>query len=97
DGRKAWRQRTAGHDMLRPDLMGSGVEIFEVAGPDIHGADTEPHLARIQAIEIHHSFQRLSERADVIEAFLFNPPLGVEKRRKVAWREEAQSPSEYRG
>ena len=47
--REARRQRAAGDDMRRADLVRGAVEIDEVAGPDVDCADAEAHLARIDA------------------------------------------------
>jgi hypothetical protein len=38
------------------------VEIREVAGADVHRADREAHLTRVDAVEIHQRFQRPLQR-----------------------------------
>src|SRR5262245_35004324 len=68
DGGTAGRQRPARHDVLGPDRVGGRVEIHEVAAADIDGADTEPHLAGIDAIEVDESFQRAAQRGGVVPA-----------------------------
>ena len=68
DRRKARRQRTARHDMLRPDGVSGGVEIDEIAGPDIDGARAEARHPGIEAIKIDQALQRSLERFGVIEA-----------------------------
>jgi hypothetical protein len=55
--RKTWRQRPAGHDMLDADRHLSAVEIGEIAGLDVDGADAQPHfLSCVDAIEIDEPF-----------------------------------------
>src|SRR5215475_15014700 len=56
-GRKAGRQRTAGHDVLRPYAMGGGVEIDKVSSTNIHGPDAEAHASCIDPVEIHQALK----------------------------------------
>src|SRR5450432_2901373 len=51
------RQRAAGDHMRRRDVVGRAVEVREIAGSHVHGADTEPHRASIEPIKIHQTFE----------------------------------------
>src|SRR5215468_3994474 len=69
-GRKAGRQRTAGHDMLRPYAIGGGVEIGKVPSTNVHGAHTEAHATGIDLVEIHQTFESSFHRRSIIVAGL---------------------------
>jgi len=56
--------------MLGPDAISRVVEIGEVAGGHVDGADAEPQVAGIDAIEIHQALERPLERGGVIVARL---------------------------
>src|SRR5262245_33661621 len=51
DGREAWRQSAARHDMLRTYRLGGGVEILHVACQYLYRADACPHQPRLQEAE----------------------------------------------
>ncbi len=88
-GGKARRQRAAGHDMGGGDLVRLVVEIGEVAGPDVGGADAEAGLARIDPVEIHQALEQRLERRDVVEAEVPGIAGRREDRRRKARLEEA--------
>src|SRR6516165_5591529 len=69
-GRKAGRQRAAGHDMLRPYAMRGGVEIGKVPSTNIHGADTEAHATGIDPVEVDQTFEGRSQWRSIIIAGL---------------------------
>src|SRR5215470_14343851 len=68
DCRTAGRQRAARHDVLGPDLVGRRIEIDEIAAADVDGADAEPHLAGIDAVEIDEALECAAQRRGVIPA-----------------------------
>ena len=49
DRREARRQGAGGHDVLRADPVAPGVEVGEVAGADVDGADAEAGRPRVDA------------------------------------------------
>jgi hypothetical protein len=53
----------ARHDVLRSDLVSAGVEIDEVAGPDIDSARAETRHSSIEVIKIHQALKRVLEVA----------------------------------
>lgn len=55
--------------MFGADIVGRGIEILEVAGAYVDGADAETHGSGIDAIKVHQPFQRRLQRCDVVEAF----------------------------
>jgi len=65
---KAWRQRTARHDMFRPDRMRVVIKASEVAAPNVHGADAEACGAGIDAVEVHQALQGPLQLAGVVDA-----------------------------
>jgi hypothetical protein len=65
-----------------------GVEVDEIARPDIDGARTEPGLARVEAIEIDHALQRVLEIARIVEAGRLDCPGRLEPRHYWARSEE---------
>src|SRR5262249_8147178 len=73
---KTGRQRAAGNDVLGPDAMGRVVEIGEVTGSDVDGANAEPEVTGIDAIEIHQARERPLERGSVIVARLVDAAPG---------------------
>src|SRR5262245_4256057 len=81
-GRKARRQRAAGHDMLRSYAMGGGVEIGEVSSTDIYGADAEPHVSCIDPVEIHQTLKGSLQRRSVIVAGLVRGAGRPQRRRR---------------
>ena len=69
DRREARRQGAAGHDVARIEATGiAGVEVPEVAVPDVDRADRETHASRIEEVEIDQRFQRLLQRLGVVVA-----------------------------
>src|ERR1700756_4510670 len=80
-GRKAGRQRTAGHDMLRPYGIGGGVEIGKVSSTNIHGADAEAHASGIDPVEIHQTLEGSLQRRSIIVAGLVRCARGPQRRR----------------
>jgi hypothetical protein len=60
------RQRPARHDVLWPDPVGVGIEVGEIAGPNIDGSDAEARFARIDPIEVDQTLQRALEFACII-------------------------------
>ncbi len=64
------RQRGRGHDVLGRDDMALilGVEIDEIAGAHLGGAETQTDLAAIDAVEIDVVEQGLAQRRGVVEA-----------------------------
>ena len=53
--------------MGRSDLVGQAVEVGEVAGLDVGGADAEAGLFGVDAVEIDQPFEQRLERRDVVE------------------------------
>src|SRR5271154_4202624 len=68
DGGKTGRQGCAGHDMLRADRAGRGIEIHEVAAPHIDCADAKTHAVGVDTIEIDQLFERRLETAGIASA-----------------------------
>ena len=62
--------------------VGGVVEIDEVAGADVDGADAEAHLAGVDAVEIDQALQRRLERRGVVEARRLRLPAGLKPRRQ---------------
>jgi hypothetical protein len=89
--RKSRWKCTARHDVLRSDLVGAGVEIDEVAGPDIDRARAEARHSRIEAIKIHQALKRVLEVAGVVEAGCPGRSPRSEPRHHRSHREEARS------
>src|SRR5690242_1747928 len=81
-GRKARRQRTAGHDMLRSYAMGGGVEIGKVSSSNIYGADAEPHVSCIDPVEIRQTLEGSLQRRSVIVAGLVRGAGRPQRRRR---------------
>ena len=52
--------------------MSSGVEVDEIAGPDVHRPHAKSHLSRVYAIEIDQSFQRALQACGIVEARRFD-------------------------
>jgi hypothetical protein len=50
------------------DLFGGIVEVGEVAGADVHGADAQAHLARVDAVEVDQALERGAQRFGVVVA-----------------------------
>ena len=89
--REAGRQGAASHHMRRADLVGGAVKIHEVAGANIDGADTESHCPRVDQIEMHQTFERRSQRCNVVIAQRLRRTVRIEERRrhtrlKKPWR-----------
>src|SRR5215475_7384003 len=80
--RKAGRQRTAGHDMLRLYAIGGGVEIGKVSSTNVHCAHTETHATSIDPVEIDQTFEGSSQRRSVIVASLVRCVRGPQRRRR---------------
>src|SRR3546814_10028045 len=60
------RQRARGHDVLDADAGAAAVEVFEVAGVDVGGADGQPDLlVLVDAVEVDHPLERRAQRAGV--------------------------------
>jgi hypothetical protein len=68
DGRKARRQRAAGHDVLDADALSRIVEIRRVARAHVHRSDTQANFAPVDPIEVDESLQRRLERCRVVVA-----------------------------
>ena len=62
DHRQGRRQRAAGHHVLRLDLLVAIVEIDEVAGQHVDGADRKADLALVDDGEVDELEQRLAQR-----------------------------------
>src|SRR5215510_8060613 len=80
-GRKAGRQRTAGHDMLWPYAIGCVVEIGKVPSTDVHGAHTEAHATGIDPVEIHQALEGRLQRRSIVVAGLVRRVRGPQRRR----------------
>src|SRR3546814_1249675 len=58
------RQRARGHDVFDADADAAAVEVFEVAGVDVGGADGQPDLlVLVDAVEVDHPLERRAQRA----------------------------------
>ena len=90
DRRKRRRQRAACHDVFRPDAVRGGIEISEIAGPHIDGADAQARRPVIDAIEIDQPLQRLLERACVVVACRPHGAAGPEPGRHRPQRKKAR-------
>ncbi|MBV8803866.1 MAG: hypothetical protein JO042_02440 [Sinobacteraceae bacterium] len=88
---KAGWQRPARHDMLRRDLVGVGIEVDKITGPDIDRTGAEARHPGVEAIEIHQTLKRVLEAARVIEAGCPERSAWLEPGRHNACREEARS------
>src|SRR5580704_7348167 len=86
-GEPRWQGRT-GHDVLRADRVGRGIEIDEVASPHIDRADAQAHTAGVDAIEIDQLFERRLERASIVSAGGLDGSGQMQPRRGRSWREE---------
>ena len=89
DRREAGRQGAGGHDVLRSDRLRHVVEIDEVAGLDVDGADAEPRLLRVDQVEVGIGFERLLQRRGVVDAERLGRAGRVEGGRRNARGEEA--------
>jgi hypothetical protein len=87
-GEPRWQGRT-GHDVLRADRAGRGIEIHEVAAPHIDGADAETHAAGVDTIEIDQLFERRPETAGIVSAGSLNGSGRMQPRR---WRSRREEP-----
>ncbi len=87
--RERGRQRAAGHHVFGPDHFLLVVEIQEVAGEHVNGADREVDLARIDQVEIHQLQQGLAQRLGVIIAGRGFRAGGTEPRVDIVRLEEA--------
>ena len=54
--------------MFGPDRLLVVVEVDEIPGPDVHGADAEADLSRVDPVEINKVLERLSEWARVVKS-----------------------------
>jgi hypothetical protein len=75
--------------VLRPDGVGRVVEIDEVAGRHVDGADAEADVARVDAVEVHQAFERCLERSGVIVAGCFGAAGRLQPGRRHAWFEKS--------
>src|SRR5262247_822609 len=80
-GRKTGRQRTAGHDVLRPYAIGGGVEIGKGPSSNVRGADTEAHATGIDPVEIHQTFEGSPQRRSIVVAGLVRCVRGPQRGR----------------
>ena len=71
--------------------MGVGIEIDEVAGPDIDRARAETRHSSIQAVKIHQALKRGLEVAGVVEAGCAERSARLEPRHHGSRREESRS------
>src|SRR5215813_10163681 len=93
-GRKAGRQRTAGHDMLRRYAIGGGVEIGKVPSTNVHGAHTEAHATGIDLVEIHQTFEGSLQRRSIIVAGLVRCVRGPQRPRWYTRSKKIRSPKQ---
>lgn len=61
-------QGQAGQDVLHTDGFAGVVEIADLAGADVHGAETESGLAGVDAIEVDEPVERPVDRKAVVVA-----------------------------
>jgi glycine/D-amino acid oxidase-like deaminating enzyme len=62
------RQCAIRHDVLRSDGVSRVIEVQEVTGGHVHGADAEARLAGIDAIEVDQAFECGPERRRIVVA-----------------------------
>ncbi len=86
--REARRQRAAGDHVLRADLVGGVVEVDEVAGPDVGGADAEADFLGVDPVEVDQAFEQRLERPDVVVGEVARIAGRREDRRRKARLEE---------
>ena len=96
DRREARRERAARHDMVGADRLRLRVEILQIAGQHLHGADAQAHVARVEQVEIDKLDQRLAKRGGVIDADRFGRALRAEQGRGDARGEEARHAGHHR-
>ena len=70
--------------------MSAGVEIDEVAGPDIDSARAETRHSSIEVIKIHEALKRVLEVAGVVEAGCPERSARLEPRHHGSRREESR-------
>ena len=71
-------------------------EIDEIAAADIDGADAEPHLAAVDAVEVDEPLERAFERRGVVPAGGLDRPRRSQIRRRPSRREEPLGALEQR-
>src|SRR5271154_1532333 len=91
---KCRRQRAAGHDMLRPDVMPGAVKGNEIAGPHVDGADTQSHRVAVDTVEIDELLKGALQFAGVIVARRLDRALGPEPRRHRPKRKKTRRAGE---
>ena len=67
DRREARRQRAGGEHMVERDRHVAAVEIMHLAGAHIDGADGQPRLLGVEAIEVDQVAERLAQIVDGVE------------------------------
>src|SRR5262249_52738233 len=93
DGRKAWRQSAARHDMLRTYRLGGGVEILHVACQYLYRADACSHHARVQQVEVDKLDQRRAEWFSIVDADRFGHPRWHDHRGRKSRLKKARNSS----
>ena len=92
--RKAGRQRSARHHVLGPDRVRGVIEIDEIAGAHVHGADAEAHPARIDPVEVDKPLQRAFQVLGLVEARRLKGAVRVQPGSRQPRREKARGPTE---
>src|SRR5271167_891487 len=94
--REAGRQGATGDHMLSEDLVGGAVEVDEVAGSNIDGADTEARRAGVNQVEIHQTFKGRPQRGNVVITQGFGRPVWIKKSRRHARLEKTGRAADQR-
>src|SRR6185295_17701139 len=90
DRREAGRERSARHYVLRSDRMRSVVEVDEIAGANVHSADTEPHLTGVDPVEVDKPLERAFQQLGLVEARSLESTARVEPGSRLPESEKAR-------
>lgn len=90
DGGKAWWQRSARHNVLGADRVCGRIEIVEVAGSNVEGADAEARRPGID--EVDEARERGLEVLGIVEAGRLQRALRVQPCQRLTELEEIGAP-----
>src|ERR1700681_897979 len=80
-----WQGR-AGHDVLRADRVGFGIEIDKIAAVHIDRSDAKTHGPSIDTIEIDQLFECQPEPTGIVKACSLHGAWRMKPRRWKTWR-----------